>query len=313
MRQGDLILADYTATVKDTGDLVETTVEEEAKKLGSHDPTRKYEARLIAVGDGWVLKGVDEALATANVGDKLSIEIDPEKGFGLRDPSKVRMMPIRRFGEKADKLAAGDEVEVDGRVGQIRFVGSGRTQVDFNHRYAGKVISYDLTVRKKLESQEDKIRAIARRRLPIDEDKIGLRIEDGTAILEFPDEFYLVEGLQIIKQAVANDIFKYLEAISNVNFIESYSSPKPKEKKEDVEAKVETSEDVEAKVETSEDVEAKVETSEDVEAKVITESNSPDQSSQPKDETDDRSTVPSGGEKEGGTQGTPAAADSEKL
>jgi peptidylprolyl isomerase len=232
MEQGDLILADYTATVKDTGDLVETTVEEDAKKLGSHDPTRKYEARLIAVGDGWVLKGVDEALAKANVGDNLSIDIDPEKGFGSRDPSKVRMMPTRRFGEKADKLTTGDEVEVDGRVGLVRFVGSGRTQVDFNHRYAGKVISYNLTLRKKLESQEEKIKAIARRRLPIDEDKLKVQMNEGTAILEFPEEYYLAEGLQIIKQAVANDVFKYLETISNVRYLESYTSPKLKEKKD---------------------------------------------------------------------------------
>jgi len=296
MQQGDLILADYTATVKDTGDLVETTVEEEAKRLGSHDPTRKYEARLIAVGDGWVLKGVDEALATANVGDKLSIEIDPEKGFGLRDPSKVRMMPIRRLGERADKVTAGSEVEVDGRVGFVRFVGSGRTQIDFNHRYAGKVISYDLTIRRKLESLEDRIRAIARRRLPIEEDKIGLRIEGETAILEFPNEFYLVEGLQIIKQAVANDIFKYLDTIYRVHYVESYSSPKLKEKKE--------------AEETSEDVEAKVET-------VITESSSQDKSNQTKDETGDRATDSETRgtdeiEKEEGTQGTHTRTDSEK-
>ena len=51
---------------------------------------RKYGPRLISIGEGWVLKGLDEALASANSGDKLSVEITPDKGFGERDPSKVK-------------------------------------------------------------------------------------------------------------------------------------------------------------------------------------------------------------------------------
>ena len=33
MKNGDLILLDFTAKVKDTGDLIETTIEEEGKKI----------------------------------------------------------------------------------------------------------------------------------------------------------------------------------------------------------------------------------------------------------------------------------------
>lgn len=62
LENGSLILADYTAKVKDTGQIIETTRKEDAEKAGNADPTRTYEPRLIAVGDGWVLKGLDEAL-----------------------------------------------------------------------------------------------------------------------------------------------------------------------------------------------------------------------------------------------------------
>ena len=98
LEKGTLILVDYTAKIKDTSQVFETTNEEEAKKSNIYDPDRRYGSRLISVGEGWVLKGVDEALANANSGDKLSITVTPDKGFGEREPSKVRMIAQRKFG-----------------------------------------------------------------------------------------------------------------------------------------------------------------------------------------------------------------------
>ncbi|MDQ4017611.1 MAG: FKBP-type peptidyl-prolyl cis-trans isomerase, partial [Thermoproteota archaeon] len=138
LEKGSLILIDYTAKVKDNDLTFETTREDEAKKSDTYDPTRRYEPRLISVGEGWILKGLDEALANANIGDKLSIQISPDKGFGERDLSKIRMIPLRKLGDKADELKVGDTIELDERVGIVRFIGSGRVQVDFNHRFAGR-------------------------------------------------------------------------------------------------------------------------------------------------------------------------------
>jgi peptidylprolyl isomerase len=92
LEKGSLVLVDYTAKVKDTNDIFDTTREEEAKKTNFYDPTHKYEPRIVSIGESWVLKGLDEALSNANVGDKLNIEVPPEKGFGKRDDSKIRMM-----------------------------------------------------------------------------------------------------------------------------------------------------------------------------------------------------------------------------
>ncbi len=218
-----------TARVKDTGEVIETTMEEDAKKLGVHDESRKYEPRLVSLGEGWVLKGVDEALAKANIGKKITVEVAPEKAFGVRDPEKVRRIPLRKFGEKADELTVGDEVEVDNRIGLVRFIGSGRAQVDFNHRYAGKVLIYDLKPVKELTTSNEKIAALIRRRLPVEAEKISIEIKDGEATIKLPQDVYLAEGLQIIKRATSTDIFKHVSEVSRVNFIETYESPKPKE------------------------------------------------------------------------------------
>ena len=244
--KGSLVLVDYTAKVKDTNEVFETTREEEAKKTDLYDPTRKYEPRLVSVGEAWVLKGLDEALANASVGDKLNVEVTPDKGFGDRDPNKVRMIPQRKLGDKADEVQVGDVVELDDRTGIIRYIGSGRLQVDFNHRFAGKTLIYDVNVTKKLESDNDKITALIKRRIPIEDDKVKFNLAGENLEVELPEETYLAEGLQIIKRAVANDVFKFVPAAKNLKFVEKYEAPKPAaekpaEKKEDkpAEAKAE--------------------------------------------------------------------------
>ncbi|HKT21310.1 MAG TPA: peptidylprolyl isomerase, partial [Nitrososphaerales archaeon] len=169
--KGTLIFANYSARVRDTGEGIESTVESEAKKLKIFEESRKYEPRLVAVGEGWLISGLDSEVAKLSVGDKKEIELSPDKAFGNRDPTQLRMVPLRKFGEREHELSVGDSVEVDNRMGTVRFIGSGRAQVDFNHRLAGKSIVYDFEVIKKVESDEDKVRALVDRRLAGDGSK----------------------------------------------------------------------------------------------------------------------------------------------
>lgn len=232
LERGSLILVDYTAKVKDSNEVFETTREEEAKKSDLFDPTRKYEPRLISIGEGWVLKGLDEALEAANIGDKIDVEITPDKGFGERDSNKVRMVAQRKLGEKADEVRVGDVIELDNRTGIVRYVGSGRVQIDFNHRFAGRTLTYDVDIVKKLESDDDKIRSLIKRRLPLDDEKIKTNLKGITLEIELPEETLLAEGLQIIKRAAANDVFKFVPTLKEIKFIESFKSsalPQPQQ------------------------------------------------------------------------------------
>ncbi|HJT47519.1 MAG TPA: FKBP-type peptidyl-prolyl cis-trans isomerase [Nitrososphaeraceae archaeon] len=239
LERGSLVLVDYTAKVKDSNEIFETTYEEDAKKSDLYDPTRKYEPRLVSIGEGWVLKGLDEALANANLGDKLTIEITPDKGFGDRDPNKVRMIPQRKLGEKADNIKVGDVVEMYERPGIVRYVGSGRVQLDFNHRFAGRTLTYDVNILKKLETNDDKIMSLIKRRLPIDEDKIKFKVVDSTLEIELAEEIFLSEGLQIIKRAIANDIFKFVTTVSSIKFIEGYKPLQPQSQQQPQQLKAE--------------------------------------------------------------------------
>jgi len=241
LEKGSLILVDYTATVKDTGEVIDTTREEDAKKHNIYEHDRLYEPRLVAVGEGWVLKGFDEALINANVNEDLTVDVPPEKAFGSRDPNKVRLIPLRKLGDKADEAKVGDVIEMDNRVGIIRSISSGRVQIDFNHRLAGKTITYSFKVVKVLENDMERVVALIRRRMPVKQDKLNVVINnDGMLDIFIPEEYYMQEGLQIVKRGIANDIFKYVKSIKSIRFIEVH------ERKEDVkESKIEDKKAVE--------------------------------------------------------------------
>lgn len=230
--KGSLILVDYTAKVKDTNEVFETTIADDAKKHSLYQDNLKYQPKLVSVGESWVIKGLDDALVNVKQGDKLTVDVTPDKGFGERDPGKVRMIPLRKLGEDAEKVSVGDTIEVDQKTGIVRFVGSGRVQVDFNHRFAGKTIVYDVNIIKSLETNEDKIAAILKRHLPVEDSKIVSKLNGNVLDITVPEEIFGAEGLRMIKHFVQTDMFKFVPTLEKINFIETYNNKKTEKPKE---------------------------------------------------------------------------------
>lgn len=232
LAKGSLVLIDYTAKVKDTDEVFETTIAEDAKKHSIFEANIKYQPKLVSVGESWVIKGLDEALEKAGPGDKLTVDVTPDKGFGDRDPGKVRMIPLRKLGEDAEKVTVGDVIEVDQRTGIIRFIGSGRVQVDFNHRLAGKTITYDVNIIKSLDTNEDKISAILKRHMPVEDSKIASKVNGTTLDVAIPEDIFGAEGLRVIKHFIQTDVFKFVPTLEKINFIETYNNKKLEKKAE---------------------------------------------------------------------------------
>jgi len=237
--KGSLILVDYTAKVKDTEEVFDTTIEEDAKKHSIHEQNFKYQPKLVSIGEVSypVLKGLDEALAKTAAGDKLTIEVTPDKGFGERDSGKVRMIPIRKLGEDAERVSVGDSIEVDNKKGIIRYIGSGRVQVDYNHRYAGKTILFDVNVIKSLDSPNDKIDSILKNRLPVEDTKIAFDLKDKEVNITIPEEILRADGLQIMKHFIQLDVFKFAPTLEKVSFVETHVNKQAQEKKPETKEK----------------------------------------------------------------------------
>ena len=233
-KNGDFILIDYTAKVKETGEVIETTLEDVAKKEGIYRKEKKYEPLLVIIGEGRVVKGLEEALKEMNEGEEKTIEVPPEKAYGVRDPTKLRRMPLREFKKADIQPIPGKVVEINGVPAVIRDVSGGRVLVDFNHPLAGKTIVYYVKVVKHLKSDEEKIKMLLNRRLKpkdINEFTIILDKDKGVVEIIVPESEMLNPDIQLAKKALAREIFKYIDWAREVIYKEVLRTEKKVEKK----------------------------------------------------------------------------------
>jgi peptidylprolyl isomerase len=219
--KGDFILVELTGRVEETGEVFETTDEETAKSSGIHREGDVYGPRLVVVGEGWVLRGLDKRLEGLKVGEETEIEIPPEEAFGQRDPRNIRMLPYRVLRSKGITPRIGERIEVDGRTAVVRSVGAGRVQLDFNHPLAGRKIIYRVKVLERLEGGEERVKALIRRRFPgVDPESFGLKLLKRRVRITIPEEVFFAENLQLAKRAVALDIQRFLQGVESVEFME---------------------------------------------------------------------------------------------
>jgi len=225
---GSFVLIDYIGKIVETGEIFETTIEEIARKEGIYNEGSLYEPKLAVIGEGWILKALDESLPNLELDKPAIIEIPSEKGFGNRDPEKVRLYPVRRLISQGITPRIGMRIEVDGRLATVRTLGSGRVQLDFNPPLAGKSLSYEVTIKKKLETEMERIQALIHRRIPLaDINKFHIAIEDGEVNIDIPEEAFYIEGLQLSKRGIFTDIQKFFPSMKTVRFTELFRRPEP--------------------------------------------------------------------------------------
>ena len=229
LQKGDFILIDYTAKVKETNEVFDSTSEEIAKKEHLHKEGEIREPKLVVVGEGWVLKALDDSLTTMEMNKPASVEIPPDKGFGQRDPQKVKRVPLKQLLAKEINPVVGARIEYQGKMASVRAIGAGRVLLDYNPPLAGKTLVYEVTVTKKLEGNEEKISALIHRRIPqVEENKFKLTLQDTTLTIEMPEVAFYIEGIQIAKRGVAMDIQKFIQELTETKFVESFKTePKP--------------------------------------------------------------------------------------
>jgi len=229
-KKGDFLLIDYVARVSETGEVFDTTLEEVAKEEGIYREGALYEPMLVVVGEGWILKALDESLLNLELRKKEKIEIPPEKAFGERDPNKIRLYPLRKLRAQGITPQVGMQLQVDGRLATVRTIGSGRVLLDFNPPLAGKTLIYEVTIQKKLKTNMEKISALVHRRIPqVEVEKFKITIGKSKVTIEIPEEAFYIEGLQIAKRGIFMDITKFFPEKTTVTFTETFRKPKPAE------------------------------------------------------------------------------------
>ena len=219
--KGDFILVEMTGRAEETGDVFDTTDEETARGAGIHSEDRTYGPKIVVVGEGWILKGLDERLEGLKVGETAEVEIPPEEAFGERDPENIRMVPYRVLRSKGISPSVGAQIEFEGRTAIVRSVGAGRVQLDYNHPLAGRRIAYEVKVTRRYKTDEERVGAlIGRRFLGIDAGGFGLKLMKKKVRIKVPDEVFFAENIQIAKRGVALDIQRFFPNVETVEYVE---------------------------------------------------------------------------------------------
>ncbi|MDM7857239.1 FKBP-type peptidyl-prolyl cis-trans isomerase [Thiopseudomonas acetoxidans] len=107
------------------------------------------EPATFTVGDGNLLPGFEQALFGFKAGDKRSIVIPPERGFGRPNEQNVQVMPRKNFTELELEYgvmvmfrdAAGGEIP-----GVVKAFDDKEVTVDFNHPLAGRDITFEVEI-----------------------------------------------------------------------------------------------------------------------------------------------------------------------
>lgn len=241
MNKGDFILIDYVARIKETGEILDLTLEEVAKKEKFARSDGIYEPMLVVVGKNWVLKGLDEELEKMNINETKVIEIPPEKAFGKRDPKKIKVVSVRELPKEGGPIRVGSVVAIGDAEGTVLSIGGGRAVVDFNHPLAGKTIIYEVTIRGVLEKLEDKIAALLARRIRgLDKNKIQIQKVNDEVTVQLPSDILTIENIQYALKGVADDIKELLPDVRILKYLVSFELQLPKPIEKPAEEKSET-------------------------------------------------------------------------
>lgn len=207
MQTNDFIIVTFSAKIKETNQEFD-----------------KAENTSVIVGIGYTIKGLDEALKEMNIGEKKTIEIPPEKGFGERKVNLIKLITISEFRRHGTKPKPGMIVDADNMRGRVLSASGGRVRVDFNHPLAGKTLVYELEIKQKIEKPEEKIKAIVEIFTKVK--KASVTISEKKANINVPPVIS-----PVFKKKIADDVMKFLN-MEKVNFIETFEKPKeePKEK-----------------------------------------------------------------------------------
>lgn len=155
IKKDDFIEINFTG--KANNEIFDTTIPKLAKEI---NPNANIKPMIVSVGNQMLLKGLDEHLIGKEINKDYSLNLVPELAFGKRDPKLIRVVPLKFFRDKDINPVRGMTLEIDNHVAKILSASGGRITADFNNPLAGKDISYDFNITKKITNITEKVHAL---------------------------------------------------------------------------------------------------------------------------------------------------------
>lgn len=181
MKEGGVVRINYVGRLKGSGELFDTTRREVAEEENSVNPNASYGPVPVIVGGEMVVEGLDEQLMEMDVGDESKVTVPPEKAFGKREGDLIKTFSEKKFKDEGMNPAPGMRVNLDGKMGRVLSVNSGRVRVDLNHPLAGKTLNYEVQVEEEIDGVEEAIKGVGKYYFG---EESGTDLEDGNVTVK---------------------------------------------------------------------------------------------------------------------------------
>ena len=111
-------------------------------------------------GHGNIIAGLEKALDGKAAGDKLKAVIPPEDGYGIRDETLVKELPLSSF-QSQDEVAVGAQFQAETsqgpRLATVTKMDDKNVTVDLNHPLADQTLSFNIDVVDVREATEEEL------------------------------------------------------------------------------------------------------------------------------------------------------------
>ena len=111
-------------------------------------------------GSGNIIKGLEKAVEGKQAGDKLTVKVPPEEGYGVRDAAQIQKVPRRAFQGVKD-LKPGMRFTSQGSHGPVEVtvtaVQGDMVTVDGNHALAGVNLTFEVEITKVREATSEEL------------------------------------------------------------------------------------------------------------------------------------------------------------
>jgi len=157
IKKNDFIEINFTGRSDDK--VFDTTNPKEAEEMNLPN-TENIKPLIISVGNQMVLKGLDEELEGKETGKSYSLNLEPEKAFGKRNPSLIKVYSLNHFKKSSLNPYPGMVLRLDNTIAKVLSVSGGRVTMDFNNPLAGKPIEYKFKINKVITENKEKINSL---------------------------------------------------------------------------------------------------------------------------------------------------------
>ena len=140
IKNGDTVSVLYTGTF-DNGEVFDSS------------EMHNNEAMVFEVGAHQVIAGFENAVVDKEVGDEVSIRLEPKDAYGERDEKAIQKIPKKEIGLDVEPQVGmqlmfqhqhGDHThQVPGLITEVSDI---EVTVDMNHPMAGKILNFKLKI-----------------------------------------------------------------------------------------------------------------------------------------------------------------------